>query len=82
MTSPEVLQKTPDLTDPGCNNFVKVDPGTLRHVKFPNIFSLGDCSTLPTSKTAAAAGAFCVVKINHFTNHLERASDSLFGQIN
>ncbi len=58
MTSPEVLQKTPDLTDPGCNNFVKVDPGTLRHVKFPNIFSLGDCSTLPTSKTAAAAGAF------------------------
>jgi sulfide:quinone oxidoreductase len=36
-----------------------VDKGTLRHVKpeFGNIFALGDCSSLPTSKTAAAITA-------------------------
>lgn len=36
--------------------WVDVDKGTLRHVKpeFGNIFALGDCSSLPTSKTAAA----------------------------
>jgi eukaryotic sulfide quinone oxidoreductase len=36
--------------------WVDIDKGTLRHVKpeFGNIFALGDCSSLPTSKTAAA----------------------------
>ena len=36
--------------------WVDVDHATLRHVKpeLGNIFALGDCSSLPTSKTAAA----------------------------
>ncbi|KAK2178929.1 hypothetical protein NP493_523g01042 [Ridgeia piscesae] len=34
--------------------FVEVDKGTCQHVRFANIFALGDCSNLPTSKTAAA----------------------------
>ena len=36
--------------------WVDVDKATLRHNKpeFGNIFALGDCSSLPTSKTAAA----------------------------
>lgn len=37
--------------------FVDVDKYTLQHVKYPNIFSLGDCSNLPTSKTAAAVAS-------------------------
>jgi len=39
--------------------WVEVDQGTTRHVKpeFGNIFALGDCSSLPTSKTAAAITA-------------------------
>ncbi|KAG8981692.1 hypothetical protein FRB94_013654 [Tulasnella sp. JGI-2019a] len=35
--------------------WVDVDPATLQHKKYPNVFSLGDASSLPTSKTAAAA---------------------------
>src|SRR5690606_33232699 len=27
---------------------------TLQHRRYPNVFGLGDCSSLPTSKTAAA----------------------------
>lgn len=34
--------------------FVDVDKYTLRHNKFSNVWALGDCSSLPNSKTAAA----------------------------
>lgn len=34
--------------------WVAVDPGTLQSTKFNNVWSLGDASSLPTSKTAAA----------------------------
>ncbi|RDI88241.1 Linear gramicidin synthase subunit D [Venturia inaequalis] len=34
--------------------YVDVDQATTRHTKFPNIWSAGDASSLPTSKTAAA----------------------------
>jgi len=34
--------------------WMDVDRTTLRHVRYPNVFALGDCSNLPTSKTGAA----------------------------
>lgn len=34
--------------------WVDVDKYTLQHVKYPNVFSLGDAAGLPTSKTGAA----------------------------
>ena len=34
--------------------WVDVDQKTLQHVRFPNVFSAGDVSSLPTSKTGAA----------------------------
>lgn len=34
--------------------FVDVDMYTTQHVAYPNIFALGDASSLPTSKTMAA----------------------------
>ena len=34
--------------------WVEVDKHSLRHTRYPNIFSLGDASNLPTSKTGAA----------------------------
>mmetsp|Transcript_22473 Transcript_22473/g.57029 ORF Transcript_22473/g.57029 Transcript_22473/m.57029 type:complete len:446 (+) Transcript_22473:62-1399(+) len=36
------------------SGYVEVDKETLQHVRYPNVFSCGDCSSLPTSKTAAA----------------------------
>jgi sulfide:quinone oxidoreductase len=41
------------LTD--ATGFVEVDAKTLQHVKFTNVFSLGDACNTPNSKTAAAA---------------------------
>ncbi len=34
--------------------WVDVDKQTMQHTKYPNIFSLGDVSSLPTAKTGAA----------------------------
>jgi len=31
-----------------------VDKHTCRHVKHPNIWGVGDCTSMPNSKTAAA----------------------------
>lgn len=35
-------------------SWVMVDKETLQHLTYPNIFSLGDCAGVPTSKTSAA----------------------------
>ena len=40
------------LADAG--GWVEVDQHSLQHVRYDNVFSLGDASSLPTSKTAAA----------------------------
>ncbi|EMD38532.1 hypothetical protein CERSUDRAFT_113712 [Gelatoporia subvermispora B] len=49
----DVIKSSPIADQAG---WVAVDQGTLRHVKpeFGNIWAIGDCSSLPTSKTAAA----------------------------
>ncbi|XP_065884584.1 sulfide:quinone oxidoreductase, mitochondrial-like [Dysidea avara] len=36
------------------NGWVDVNKTTLQHMRFPNVFAIGDCSNVPTSKTAAA----------------------------
>lgn len=49
---PPTFLATSPLADK--DGWVDVDRATLRHVKFPNVFALGDCASLPTSKTGAA----------------------------
>jgi sulfide:quinone oxidoreductase len=51
MGTPAVVSGSP-LADAA--GFVAVDKHTLQHGKFPNVFALGDASSLPTSRTGAA----------------------------
>lgn len=37
--------------------FVNVSKDTLQHLKYKNVFSIGDCSATPNSKTAASVAA-------------------------
>lgn len=39
----------------GAGGWVDVDPATLRHRAYPNVFALGDNASTPNAKTAAAA---------------------------
>lgn len=41
----------------GASGFIEVDPGTLLHPRFANVFSLGDAAATSNAKTAAAARA-------------------------
>lgn len=54
MSAPDFIKNSP-LANPA--GWVDVHKATLQHVRYPNIFSLGDASSLPTSKTAAAIRA-------------------------
>lgn len=50
--APDFVQISP-LAD--ATGWVDVDPGTLRHKKFSNVFALGDVTGTTNAKTAAAA---------------------------
>ena len=51
-------QSAPDFIKQGpladAQGWIDVDPHTLRHVKFPNVFALGDATNTPNTKTGAA----------------------------
>ena len=51
MGPPTFIAKSPLADNDG---WVDVDRATLQHKKFLNVFGIGDCSNLPTSKTGAA----------------------------
>jgi len=50
-SAPDFIKKSPLANAAG---WVDVDKNTLQHVKYANVFSLGDASSLPTSRTGAA----------------------------
>ena len=51
MAPPDFIRQSPLAADTG---WVSVHKHTLQHTTYPNVFGLGDCSNLPTSKTGAA----------------------------
>lgn len=53
MSAPDFIKSSP-LAVEGPGGWVDVHKFTLQHNRYPNIFSLGDASSLPNSKTAAA----------------------------
>jgi len=58
MSTPKALWGTKLVDESG---YVTVKRETLQHVKYPNVFAIGDCANLPTSKTAAAIGIYILV---------------------
>ncbi|KAJ8679863.1 hypothetical protein QAD02_015650 [Eretmocerus hayati] len=52
MGVPETLKTQRDLTNAA--GFLDIDPKTLQHNKFKNVYGLGDCTSTPNSKTMAA----------------------------
>lgn len=70
----QFLAKSP-LAD--ANGFVDVNKETLQHKKYPNIFAIGDCTNIPTSKTAAAIAASNSILVQNLTNLMDGKSDSV-----
>ncbi|MCX5948964.1 MAG: FAD/NAD(P)-binding oxidoreductase [Cyanobacteria bacterium] len=53
MAAPDVVAESA-LAVQGAGGWVEVDKFSTQHLRYPNVFSLGDVSSLPNSKTAAA----------------------------
>jgi sulfide:quinone oxidoreductase len=62
MSAPDFIKNSKLANSEG---WVDVDKYTLQHKVYPNVFSLGDASSLPTSKTAAAIRAEAPVLVQN-----------------
>ena len=49
-----------------------MDKWTTQHVRYPNVFALGDCSSLPTSKTGAAVRKQAPVTVKNILSYLSQ----------
>lgn len=67
MSAPSFIQNSPLA---GSGGWVEVDKHSLQHVRFANVFALGDCSNLPTSKTGAAIRKQAPVAASNIINWL------------
>jgi sulfide:quinone oxidoreductase len=73
MSAPDFIKKSPlAVSAPG--GWVDVHKHTLQHNRYPNIFSLGDASSLPTSKTAAAIRKEAPVLVQNLLSYLNQTS--------
>ena len=61
-SAPDFIKASPLANSAG---WVDVDPGTLRHVRYGNIFSLGDAAGTSNAKTAAAVRLQGPVVVNN-----------------
>ncbi len=68
MKAPDVVRNSPLPWQTGAwadEGWMEVDRGTLRHVRYPNVFGIGDIAGVPKGKTAASVKWQVPVAIEH-----------------
>jgi sulfide:quinone oxidoreductase len=73
-SAPDFIKSSP-LAD--ASGWVSVDKTTLRHTAFENVFALGDCTSTPNSKTAAAVRAQAPVLVGNLLAVMDGRAPSL-----
>lgn len=68
MSAPDFIKRSPLSNEDG---WVDVDPYTLQHNKYSNVFGLGDASSAPTSKTGAAIRKQAPVVVSHIKSMIK-----------
>lgn len=59
--------------------WLEVDKGTLRHVRYPNVFGVGDIAGVPKGKTAASVKWQVPVAVDHMVAQIAgKTSDALY----
>lgn len=53
-SAPDWIKSSPLAGADVPGNYVEVDKNTMQHVRYPNVFALGDAGSTPNSKTGAA----------------------------
>ena len=73
MSAPDFIAQSPLASSAG---WVDVHRETLQHNRYANVFSLGDASSLPTSKTAAAIRKQAPVLVQNLLSAIESGSQT------
>lgn len=53
-SAPDFIKNSPLADDNSPFGYVEINKNTMQHIRFANVFSLGDCNNAPCSKTGAA----------------------------
>ncbi len=76
-SAPDLVKKS-DLADENSPyGWVEVDKYTLQHVRFNNVWSLGDVSSLPCAKTGASIRKQAPVLVNNLVRKIQGESSAL-----
>jgi sulfide:quinone oxidoreductase len=62
--------KSSALSTGEAGGYVEIDKHTMQHVRYPNVFSLGDAGSTPNSKTGAAIRKQAPVVVDNIEAHL------------
>lgn len=65
-TAPDFIRQSPLANTDG---WVEVNQHSLQHVRYPDIFGVGDCTNTPNAKTAAAARKQVVIAAENLLAH-------------
>lgn len=74
MRAPAVVRNWPLAWQAGpfaADGWAEVDRGTLRHVRFPEVFCIGDVAGVPKGKTAASVKWQVPVAVDHLVAAIE-----------
>ena len=69
-SAPDWIKSSP-LSTGDAHGFVEVDKHTMQHVRYPNVFSLGDVASSPNAKTGAAVRKQAPVVVENIDAHLK-----------
>lgn len=82
MRAPHSVRNSPLPWQSGpwaAEGWLEVDKGTLRHVRYPNVFGVGDIAGVPKGKTAASVKWQVPVAVDHLVAEIAgRTSDALY----
>ena len=69
-SAPDWIKSSP-LSTGDANGYVDIDKHTMQHVRYPNVFSLGDAGSSPNSKTGAAIRKQAPVVVDNIDSFLK-----------
>lgn len=82
MRAPQIVRNSPLPWQTGAwatEGWMEVDRGTLRHVRYPNVFGVGDIAGVPKGKTAASVKWQAPVAVEHMVADMAgKTSDALY----
>lgn len=79
MRAPEAVRNSPLPWQNGplaSDGWVEVDKSSLRHLRFPNVFAVGDIAGVPRGKTAASVKFQVPIAIEHLVAELNGSTSS------